>query len=149
MDDIKSQLYFYANHICRFRMFKLNNSFSQKVQTNNRKRLKLEILLTSCFLLTTISFPIFAGNYLDELATEAESTANVGANNHLDSAEKKELEKMEEILESKRPSTFAFYKKLHPSNKDQVFEFYLNDKSSRSDRLTHLQEKVMDLYFSQ
>lgn len=110
---------------------------------------KFSIHLIASVALTAISHSILAENYLDALAVEAESTANVVTSNELDPAEQKQFKKMESLLETERPSTYKFYSKLYPKNKERVFRIYVNDKSGPSDRLSHLQKQVMDLYFNQ
>ncbi|WP_455198623.1 hypothetical protein [Kaarinaea lacus] len=108
----------------------------------------ISILLTS-LVFVLICSTAYAGNYLDELASEAESTANVSTHSSLSASEEEEFGKMEALLETERPSTYRFYSKLNPKNKEQAFKFYRNDKSGKENRLSHLQNKVMDLYFEQ
>ena len=131
------------------RKLTLKDSAQNTLNTNNIRHLKITIMVFTAVALTIINQSLFAGDYLNELANEAEATANVVINNDLDSAELKKFEKMEALLETERPSTYSFYKKLSPKNKEQVFKFYTNDKSTKSDRLSHLQSRVMDIYFNQ
>ena len=90
-----------------------------------------------------------AGNYLDELATEAEATAAVSKKNQLSPEEREQFKEMEALLKTEKPSTFKFYAKLRSSNKERAFETFANDTANQEDRLHHLQKKVMDLYFTQ
>lgn len=110
---------------------------------------RLTRLLITIIFLTTVCHSIFASDYLHELANEAESTANVSTTKSPDGAEKKAFEKMEALLEAERPSTYKFYTKLYPKNKERVFKFFANDQSDQNNRLSHLQKKVMDIYFNQ
>lgn len=113
------------------------------------KHLVHTILVFASVSLTIVSQPSLAGDYLSELANEAEATANVVTSSQLDSAEQQKFKKMEALLETERPSTYTFYKKLYPKNKERVFKYFENDESSQNDRLSHLQKQVMDVYFSQ
>lgn len=90
-----------------------------------------------------------AGDYLNELASEAEATANVSRQNRLDPSDKKQMKAMELLLKDKKPSTYKYYVKLNKKNKVRAFEQYTNDQSNSKERLSHLQKKVMDLYFEQ
>lgn len=111
--------------------------------------IRLLVLLMTSIFLTIFSLSSIASEYLDELSKEAESTANVSTNTQLDDKQKKEFEEMEALLETERPSTYKFYIKLYPKNKQHVFQTYASDPSDQDDRMTHLQKKVMDLYFNQ
>ena len=104
------------------------------------------ILNLTLFLASNSSL---AGDYLDELAVEAEATAAVSKQKQLSAEERKQLKEMEALLKTEKPSTFKFYAKLRSSNKERAFETFANDTSSQEDRLHHLQKKVMDLYFTQ
>lgn len=86
-------------------------------------------------------------NYLDALSEEAEASAKISAGSQHDDDYFRDMEKMESLLRSKKPSTYTFYKKLSPKNQARVFEYYAADKSGSSDRLTHLQKQILDAYF--
>lgn len=102
-----------------------------------------------CFLLLAISPPLLAENYLDELAVEAEATASVSKQSKLGPSDKQQMQKMESLLKEQKPSTYKYYVKLTKKNKVRAFENFSNDQSDRKSRLSHLQKKVMDLYFEQ
>ena len=88
-----------------------------------------------------------SSNYLDALSEEAEASSKVSTGTQHDDAYLKAKEKMEELLQNKKPSTYKFYKKLTPKKKARVFEHYNADKSDTDTRLTHLKKQVMDAYF--
>ena len=127
----------------------MKNSVPFSKKPTQTKNLKLAIPLITSIALTITSQSLFAGNYLDELAVEAESTANIVSSNQLEPADKKKFDKMEALLKTEWPTTYKFYSKLYPKNKEKVFQFYADDQSDRSDRLSHLRQKVMDIYFTQ
>ena len=90
-----------------------------------------------------------ANDYLDELASEAKSTASVSKKNQLSSSEKKQFEEMEALLKTEKPSTYKYYVKLDKKKKERAFKAYAKDSSDSEERLHHLQKAVMDLYFAQ
>lgn len=110
---------------------------------------KLSILTVAYMFFLLNSTSLFAGDYLDELASEAEATASVSKRIQLTPSEKKELKQMEAILKEKKPSTYKYYVKLNTKNKEYAYEKWASDTSKTDDRLHHLQKKVMDLYFTQ
>lgn len=105
--------------------------------------------LTLCLLLLATSPSLLAGNYIDELAVEAEATASVSKQNRLSSSDKQQMQKMETLLKEQKPSTYRYYVKLTKRNKVRAFEQFVDDQSDSKKRLSHLQKKVMDLYFEQ
>ena len=118
----------------------------------NQKRqfwLGTPILITTFLCLLLINKTVVAGNYLDELAIEAEATASVSKKSQLSADDKDELKKMEAILADKKPSAYKFYVKLNKKNKEYAYEQWAADTSADKDRIHHLRKKVMDLYFSQ
>ncbi len=86
-------------------------------------------------------------SYLDALSDEAESSANVHTGEQHDDAYYENQKKMVEMLRIERPSTYKFYTKLTPKNKARVFEKYNTDDADTGDRLSHLQNHIMDIYF--
>jgi hypothetical protein len=88
-----------------------------------------------------------SSNYLDALSAEAEASAKVATGDQHDEAYYKKMKKMEAVLEEKKPSTFKFYKKLTPKKQALVYDHYAADESDSGDRLSHLQKKIMDIYF--
>ena len=121
----------------------------QRKTSSNKFRLKLIAMAGAGLLMVIGTHSLFAGGYLDELATEAEATAAVSKKSQLSPAEKAQFEEMESQLKSEKPSTYKYYVKLKQSNKERAFEMFAGDSSAPKDRLSHLQKKVMDLYFSQ
>lgn len=107
------------------------------------------IPLTLCILLLSASQSVYAGDYLDELAVEAEATASIARQNKLSVTDKKEMREMESLLKEEKPSTYKYYVKLNKKNKVRAFEQFTSDQSDPKNRLSHLQKKVMDLYFEQ
>ena len=105
-------------------------------------------MATVGFLLS-VSSQSLANDYVDALTTEAKSTAAVTKKNQLSSTEKKQLKEMEDLLKTKKPSTYTYYAKLDKKKKEHAFKAYANDQSDSKERLRHLQKKVMDLYFAQ
>lgn len=120
-------------------------------QSTAKRNRKLIQIITS--IIATLPFVMLhnvsANDYLDELAMEAESTANVSTSHQLSSAEQEQLKEMEDMLAAELPTTYGFYEKLYPKNKEKAFKHYAHDKSDATQRLSHLQKKVMDLYFEQ
>lgn len=92
---------------------------------------------------------LLANDYLDELASEAEATANVSPDKPLDASEQEQFKKMEALIKDKKPSTYRFYRKLSTKNKERAFKYFSNDSSKMKKRMSHLKKKVMDLYFNQ
>ena len=126
----------------------MDNSDIQTQESKQIKHIGIAILATAGFLLGISSLSL-ANDYLDELASEAQSTAVVTQKSQLNSAEKKQLKEMEDILKTKKPSTYKYYSKLDKKKKERAFKTYANDQSGKTERLHHLQKKVMDLYFAQ
>ena len=87
-------------------------------------------------------------NYLDALSAEAASSAKVSTGAPHGEDYNKNLKKMETLLQSKKPSTFKFYKKLSKKNQALIFEHYTADKSDPDNRLSRLKKDVMDIYFN-
>lgn len=86
-------------------------------------------------------------SYLDALSDEAESSAHVHSGEEHDEAYYENQKKMVETLRLERPSTYKFYTKLTPKNQVRVFEKYSLDDADTNERLSHLQNHIMDLYF--
>lgn len=124
-------------------------SIIQKDRLKQAVRIKTAIAAILNLTLFLASNSSLAGDYLDELAVEAEATAAVSKTNQLSPEERKQFQEMEALLKTEKPSTFKYYVKLRTSNKERAFETFANDTSRQEDRLHHLQKKVMDLYFTQ
>ena len=124
-------------------------SIIQKDRLKQAVRIKTAIAAILNLTLFLASNSSLAGDYLDELAVEAEATAAVSKTNQLSPEERKQFKEMEALLKTEKPSTFKYYVKLRTSNKERAFETFANDTSRQEDRLHHLQKKVMDLYFTQ
>ena len=107
------------------------------------------VILATVGILLGVSTQSFANDYLDELASEAQSTATVNQKSQLSSTEKELLEEMEALLRTEKPSTYKYYAKLDKKKKVRAFKAYTSDQSDFAERLRHLQTKVMDLYFAQ
>ena len=131
-----------------FRKIKLDNAAIQIQKSKQITRISVAILATLGFLLSVCS-QSFANDYLDALTTEAKSTAAVTTKSQLSSTEKKQLKEMEDLLKTKKPSTYKYYAKLNKIKKERAFKAYANDQSRSKQRLHNLQTKVMDLYFAQ
>ena len=130
-----------------FRKLKLDNSAIQIQKSKQITRMSVAILALLGILLS-VSNESLANNYLDELASEAQSTAVVNQKSQLSSTEKKQLKEMEDLLQTEKPSTYKYYAKLDKKKKERAFKAYANDQSDLEERLHHLQKKVMDLYFA-
>lgn len=126
----------------------MNNSAIQTQISKQIKRIGVAILAMLGILLS-VSSQSLANNYLDELASEAKSTASVNKKSQLSSTEKEQFEEMEALLKTEKPSTYKYYVKLDKKKKERVFKAYSSDQSDSDERLRHLQTKVMDLYFAQ
>lgn len=121
----------------------------QRYKSKQKLSEKLFLLTIVVVYLTLSSHAVMANDYLNELASEAEATANVSRKSQLNAAEKKQQKEMETLLSEKKPSTYKFYVKLNTKNKQYAYEQWVKDQSKSDERLHHLQKKVMDLYFSQ
>ncbi len=130
-----------------FRKLKLDNPAIQTQKSKQIKRMSAAVLATLGILLS-VSSQSLANDYLDELASEAQSTAVVNQKSQLSSTEKKQLRKMEDLLRTEKPSTYKYYAKLDKKKKQRAFKAYADDQSGSEERLHHLQKKVMDLYFA-
>ena len=112
-------------------------------------QIRLTIPLVIATFLTLVSYSLLANEYLDELASEAEATANISSDKPLDAAEQEQFKKMEALIKEKKPSTYRFYAKLSTKNKERAFKYFSNDSSKMKKRMSHLKKKIMDLYFTQ
>jgi len=106
-------------------------------------------MATIVVLLALFNHSLLANDYLQELASEAEATASVSKRSQLTDSEKKILREMEALLKNEKPSTYKYYVKLNKENKERAFDMFSKDQSDSDTRLSHLQKKVMDLYFTQ
>ena len=125
----------------------MDNSAIKIQKSKQITRMSVAILALLGILLS-VSSESLANNYLDELASEAQSTAVVNQKSQLSSTEKKQLKEMEDLLQTEKPSTYKYYAKLDKKKKERAFKAYANDQSGLEERLHHLQKKVMDLYFA-
>ena len=119
---------------------------NQKPKSNIRVFIAI-MALVSFFI--GVSNPSLANDYLDELASEAQSTASINKSSQLSSTEKEQKKEMEDLLKSEKPSTFKYYVRLDKKKKERAYKAYADDQSDTKERLHHLQKKVMDLYFAQ
>jgi paraquat-inducible protein B len=126
----------------------LDNSVLKTQKSKQITRISVAILVTIGVWLSAGSQSL-ANDYLDELASEAKSTASVSKKNQLSSSEKKQFEEMEALLKTEKPSTYKYYVKLDKKKKERAFKAYAKDSSDSEERLHHLQKTVMDLYFAQ
>lgn len=126
----------------------MDSSVIQPQKSKQIIRISAAILATVGILLS-VSSQSLANDYLDELASEAKSTASVTPKIKLSATEKEQLEAMEALLRTEKPSTYKYYAKLDKKKKERAFKAYASDQSDSEERLRHLQTKVMDLYFAQ
>lgn len=104
------------------------------------KKYKLLQCLFGSFLLLA-PLLVSAEDYLDALSAEANATATLRTGKG-----KKELIDMENLLQTKLPSTYKFYVKLTDPNKQQVLKEHL--EIGYKD-LSKTSKKVLDLYLVQ
>ena len=105
-------------------------------------------LLFLSFALGSISYTNAADtDYLEELSQEAESTSKVKKTKQLDGESSKKMVRMEQQLETIKPSAFKYYKRLDTNDRLQVFSSYVADESEEKKRISNIRKKIMDLYF--
>jgi len=138
-----------SEFISEFWKLKLDNLAIYRKITHHNPRSRGWMLIVASIVLALNSHSLPASDYLDELATEAEATDSVSKKSQLSPSEQKQLKEMESLLKSEKPSTYKYYEKLRQKNKENAYEAFAKDHSGQDDRLSHLQKKVMDLYFTQ
>ena len=104
---------------------------------------------------TMVSFLLFIGfssvqaaessDYLDALSQEADSTSSIAKAAPSESSS--DMSEMETKLKVQKPATYKFYLRLAQDDKKTVFATYNSNAASERERITHIQKKVMDLYF--
>lgn len=95
----------------------------------------------------TTNTPAAGNNYLDALSAEAASSSSIVTTDQHDDAYYQALEKMAALIKDQKPSTYKFYEKLSPDDQSRVFDDYRADDSTPDQRLSHVQKRVVDLYF--
>ena len=129
-----------------------NNAYSYWFE----KKRVIKILFTSClFVFCILSTTVLAEeeDYLKALEAEAEDSAKIDNSNNSNSKDKpkveailntKEFLQFEALLESNRPTTYRFYRKLKPTDRTVVYSIYKIDH-----KLKKASKIVLDLYFDQ
>ncbi|MDT8382887.1 MAG: hypothetical protein RRB22_00570 [Gammaproteobacteria bacterium] len=95
----------------------------------------------------TTATPAVGSNYLDALSAEAASSSSIVTTDQHDDAYYQALEKMAALIKDKKPSTYKFYEKLSLEDQARIFDDYRAATSTPDQRLSHVQKRVMDLYF--
>ena len=122
----------------------MDNSAIQSQRLKQITRISVAILAMVGILLNASSQSL-ANDYLDELASEAKSTASVNKKSQLSPTEKKRFEEMEALLKAEKPSTYKYYVKLDKKKKERAFKAYAKDQSDSEERLHHLQRVILSL----
>ena len=111
-------------------------------------RLPVFPVMVMCLTIVTPDL-IYAADadYLQMLENEANSSSSVSSRALNDAVSESDMTELEKTLQSEKPSTYKYYNNLSKRDKTKIVNYYTADNSNQSERLSHIQKKILDFYF--